>query len=863
MSSNLRQQPVFEKLKSFYEIVFGKNWADNMTELEYVLENFERHFRSYKGQKIILHGTREYAKCILNKFCSDFNFVAIMTNEDLPSDTFCGRPVIQPVDVARVSADLVILTERVKYECTAYESIRKIALASELKVLDMYGVDIEKVYQDYNNIDRPLSEDKRIIFEHDIIIFEMMDTFLVWQNDVLVPEPRSESLYRYAKRIGKTVYFSLRKSFPEKDQSRALIKKQIIIDDNDPALIRRTGEDLSLRILTEKHKGKKAVYFGTGFANEFLLPRYYGMDSYYPKKFVPFFDVLDDIVSTSDSSFRRGKGTYSEIKEIIASFDVISFDIFDTLITRKVLEPRDVLDVMGERLKGFEIENIARLVDERKNVQKEFPDEEIHQFYRIIQTRLGLSDHQRNRLMEMELSIEKELIIRRERVCSLFEFAKECGKTVILTSDMYIPGGLLGDILRDLGITGWDEIIVSCDHHSFKCQELFGIVRKKYPQSRILHLGNDLYADIIPTERYSIRSIHIPSGLDLAKRSGWGKILNVIVNSDERNLFGLIISHIFNDPFTPLDCLMLEQKKRMERFAIGACLPIVLGYLFWLEKTLGKENYDKLLLLSRDGYILTDLYKELRQRSRVHLPEEIYFYSNRHSAFLLCADDEVCKKSVYEILKSGFPYKELFFNFFGFYSECETDDLTVMLEKNDKRINDLVRTQKDNFSKYLRNSGINPAGCYAVMDFVSTGKTIDFISKGTGIEFCGCFFVHRNSVYTPDNKVYSYINKDASGFFIDYYMEMEHIMTSPEPALDRFDEYGNPVFAEEVRSQSDISDILYIQGIIKKTASEYMRHFYHDGITINPLFASESYAADGLHGIMKEAYDDWAKSKLI
>ena len=832
-----------------------------MTELDFVIEGFELRFHKFKGKKIILHGTREYAQHILNEFDSEYYFAAVMTNEDISEDQFCGKPIIQPGDIARLSADLVILTERVKYECAAYDTIKKICSDLGIIVLDMYGVDIEKVYRDYQNSYRSIEEDEKIVRDHDIIIFEAVDTFLARRGDKLIPILRSKSIYRYAKENGKTIYFSLRKSYPEKDQIDALIRNRIISDENDPALIRRQGEDLSLRIIAENHKGRRMVYYGSGFAYEFLLPRYYGIDSY--NLVIPFFNSLTNIVSASDSENGFFSDSLSTITELIKSHDVISFDVFDTLVTRKILEPWDIFNLMRERLKRSQGMDIEQFIVERKLVQQEYPHENIMQFYKIIQTRLGLTEDQRDRLMDEELSIEKELIVRRESVCGLLKYAKEIRKKVVLTSDMYIPRDMLSAILHNVGISDWDELLVSCDYGTSKNQDLFGILRNKYPTEKIFHLGNDIRADILPTARFSIRSILIPSGLEMAKQCGWGEVLNSIDNMDEKNLMGLIISRVFNDPFIPAEYPLLDRHRKMERFAIGACTPMILGYLFWLEVILCAEKYEKLLLFSRDGYILNDLYEELRERSRMVLPEGMYFYSNRHSAFLLCADDESYQKSVLEVYSQGRPAVDMFSSLFGYYPEDISDDLSEMFEKNKEKISSFAKQQKENFGKYLEKSGINAKSCYAVMDFVSSGKTLDFITKGAGLDFHGFFFFQRNSPFIAENKIRAYLDRNTSCFFVDCFMEMEHIMTSPESALDHFDELGKPVFAEEVRSQSDISDILYMQNLIKKTASEYIRHFYHDGLRINSLFATESYAADGLHGIMKEAFDDWAKEKLI
>ena len=45
-----------------------------MTELSYVLSNFERHFQPFLGRRIVLHGSREYAREIIARFGERYRF---------------------------------------------------------------------------------------------------------------------------------------------------------------------------------------------------------------------------------------------------------------------------------------------------------------------------------------------------------------------------------------------------------------------------------------------------------------------------------------------------------------------------------------------------------------------------------------------------------------------------------------------------------------------------------------------------------------------------------------------------------------------------------------------------------------------
>lgn len=839
-----------------------------MTEIEYVLHIFDSRFGSFADRRIILHGTRTYAEELIRRFGTRYRFCAVMTNDEPRGETFCGLPVITPSLLPSVSADLMILTERVRHEYEAFKTVRDQCAALGIRILDMYGTDTAKAEREYRDI-RPRTEEEHrgLIRDHDAVIFEVMDTLL--QTDGADPQPDSlaESLFRFAVENGKSVYFSLRKSFSENTQIRILKEHCMIRDENDPALIRRSGEDLGLRAVLEKHPGKKFMYYGTGFANEFLLPRYYGIDSFRirPLYRYDYKASLSRILESGSSMTEFASGSFEDTAALLEQYDVISFDIYDTLITRKTLLPEDVFELIGQRLEKTGLKEKAKdFPEKRREMLREFPESDINRQYKALQSRPGFSAEECRRLLDMELRTEKELTVSRHRTADLLELAVKSGKTVVLTSDMYLTGKMLEDILTGLGLSGWQEILVSCEQHRTKSSGLFEVLKQHYPGKKIIHFGNDITADIVATTEAGIRAVRLPSGTDLAIQGGWGELLKYADTADERNLLGLIISRVFNDPFLPAGFSASERKGRLTRFAVGACMPVITGYLFWLAEMLQNDHYDRVLFLSRDGFMLTALFNEIRGRCGYELPGADYFYSNRHSAFLLCADNRTFHPAA-EAFFDIRPAAEVFRNMFGWAPSDPNEPVGKLFEENLPAIRETVREQKENFRKYLAHQGIRSGGKYAVMDFVSSGKTLDFLRAGTGLDLTG-FFTARplyETVHRTDICYYLDGNSSEQDFFRNYYLEMESVMTSPESALDRFDEQGRPVFAEEIRTGAELAEIGFIQDRITEAAADFIRHFGHDGLRIRPDFAAKMYAADGLHGILRRAYDDWGKFELI
>lgn len=133
--------------------------------------------------------------------------------------------------------------------------------------------------------------------------------------------------------------------------------------------------------------------------------------------------------------------------------DVMSFDVFDTLVTRKVATPRGIFALMQEALadekllpglpmrvrQGFYdmrwyYEHLAR-----QRWQKEHrEDVTFEEIYACLGEAEGLSDAQLQGLMQLELEVEARNLVGIEENIRQVKKLLESGHRVILISDMYL-----------------------------------------------------------------------------------------------------------------------------------------------------------------------------------------------------------------------------------------------------------------------------------------------------------------------------------------------------------------------------------------------------------------------------------------
>ena len=183
------------------------------------------------------------------------------------------------------------------------------------------------------------------------------------------------------------------------------------------------------------------------------------------------------------------------LKSRIDNAKVVSFDIFDTLLFRKVNTPETVFDLVGRH---FGIHGFRKL---RMNEQNEasrrahaaygWPHADMDQIYEVLAEHTEIPVDWKE-VKEFEIQTERDALVANTEMLEFFSYAKEAGKRVIIVSDMYLTADILDRILRERGFEGYDCLYCSADEHKAKFnKELFELVaqREHVPYADILHIG--------------------------------------------------------------------------------------------------------------------------------------------------------------------------------------------------------------------------------------------------------------------------------------------------------------------------------------------------------------------------------------
>ncbi len=534
---------------------------------------------------------------------------------------------------------------------------------------------------------------------------------------------------------------------------------------------------------------------------------------------IALFDVRgrDLLKNTSVSyEFKTLKGnTKQRLLDMASNADVVSFDLFDTLITRKVYTYTDVFELVDLRLreKGICIPDFAKLrLYAEKELSKDYAPG-LENIYEFVLKNVGGSFISASELAVMEWETDLSVMHARDAVCDIFRrFASE-GKLIVITTDTYYSDAQIGQILKRFNITGANKILVSSEHGTSKTQKLYEVLTGEYPLKKILHIGDDELADMEKAARYGIETYHVYSGMDLFGALGSLGIEDELNTLSDRIKAGMFIAGLFNNPFWFED---EERKLAVDNvFGIGYlfCAPMITDFLLWMKKKAEMEGYMQMLFCARDGYLPGRLFKEIS-----YYTNPIYFLSSRTAVIRAGMENERDIEYVDSMKYFGTP-EEFLKSRFG----ISVDDINSI--DREKEILLKAGVQREYYKKYIEKLDIQDSPI-AMFDFVAKGTTQMYLQKLFNNRLKGFYFLQLESVFMADKGLdiesfYSDQEKDDSAIFDNYYI-LETILTSPYPQLEEFDANGNPVFAEETRTDQDIRCFEQAQRGITAYFEEYL-----------------------------------------
>ncbi len=290
--------------------------------------------------------------------------------------------------------------------------------------------------------------------------------------------------------------------------------------------------------------------------------------------------------------------TWSNIYEKIKGYEYVSFDVFDTLIFRTVQEPSDIFLLVEEVISQKENIKIPTFHIKRKYAEyyarrKHNREVNLNEIYEEI----DYCENLRNKLKSLEVECEIKNCVANRPMLDLLQACRNEGKKIIITTDMYLPRACFEQIFLKIGVQ-FDFLFISGEEKATKKDGiLFQIVLEKMGISagELVHIGDNKHSDINMPRKYGIMSVERVTKNNVIESYLLKKDLGIKRNHLER---------IFAEGFQ-------NYEQNHERFRIGYTIygPYLYTFCCWVHEQKLKYQFDKLLFLARDGYLIKLVYE--------------------------------------------------------------------------------------------------------------------------------------------------------------------------------------------------------------------------------------------------------------
>ncbi|MDE6603570.1 MAG: hypothetical protein K2K90_15780, partial [Lachnospiraceae bacterium] len=326
------------------------------------------------------------------------------------------------------------------------------------------------------------------------------------------------------------------------------------------------------------------------------------------------------------------------MEQRIREAEIVSFDIFDTLVKRNIKCPEDVHELVRKKYfeqTGIDICEYRKLrVNAEKKARRYSGIEEIS-LEDILNALREVPDGEKGKLQEIEEETEIAVCCPDLRMKAIYEYALKEGKRVIITSDMYLDERIVKKILQKCGYDNFERLYLSSTYGVCKATgNLYEVIKKDYPsfQGKILHIGDNVKSDYAVPKSKGLEALLIDGQRNLLRY--WSKDNK---NVKDQLLYGSLFSFLNNH--------IEEESNDVVHIAYEVLGPMLLGYCVWLNERVKREGIEKIFFLSREGKVLQEAFNILYPYSKI---KQTYLFVSRQALVVpLLADandfDEMIK----------------------------------------------------------------------------------------------------------------------------------------------------------------------------------------------------------------------------
>lgn len=329
-------------------------------------------------------------------------------------------------------------------------------------------------------------------------------------------------------------------------------------------------------------------------------------------------------VPQEPESSLAGRESPELLAEKLSHFDVVSFDVFDTLLVRKVNLPEDVFYLLQNQTGYPDLKRLRAEAEyfARKKRKEEEGDAEVNleEIWQVLEETTGINTSEG---MEIEWKSETAVCEANPYFLQVIILLKEMDIKLIVCSDMYLGEKRICRLLRKCGYPDFSGCFVSCDRRVSKnTGELYDLIRSEYGEDKsYVHVGDNFFSDVKQAKTHGFTAVHYPSVRDLGGQYRARDMSPVIFSVYS----GIVNNYLYNGTNTLTEAFEFG-------FIYGGLF--VTGFCQYIHDYVKNEHMDKILFLSRDGDILNKVYRCLYPEDAFRCE---YVYWSRLVSAKLCA----------------------------------------------------------------------------------------------------------------------------------------------------------------------------------------------------------------------------------
>lgn len=484
------------------------------------------------------------------------------------------------------------------------------------------------------------------------------------------------------------------------------------------------------------------------------------------------------------------KPLIESLRHRIDRAEVVSFDVFDTLLSRPYLHPADLFVHMGCALRKPQF--AARRVEAERSARRAHPE--------LADVTLGMIyaelEPEYAPLQQQEMEWEARVLRADPEVQQVYAYARAQGKRIAIVSDMYMPAEWLAATLRQNGYEGWERLYVSCEAGACKHDgALFRHLLADFAvqPGAVLHIGDRERADVVAPRRLGIGAVRYAPA--------WRRFLaghRAIAACADKGRQGLAFSimvGLLSYDWQLRRCGLRPAASYWHELGYRYAGPVGYGYTRFVEKAAQQAGAGALLFVARDGYLLQKIYAEFGAR----LPSA-YVYAPRFLNHICRLDYVPSRPDQARSIISFFAGQDA-----ELAAAAQAEPATppqVFIQQRRARFAALAARQLGQYRRYLR-ARVPAASSYALVDSITAEFSSQKIVQDalqhevTGIYWGLCDTAPEAAFAWAAfaGKQQNPLVEERARVFTRCWSLMEFFLSSPEHPVLHVAEDGAPVHA--------------------------------------------------------------------